>query len=290
MNPNSSGRREATMTKRRKRSGSHASERELLEQLAAAPLVDVLGVLAASGVSGCWVQGDTLWTVGFCFASWRIAGGPLRTQELHVRRKVRQKQIDKYRELVKPDAVTQIRARVVEDSVFGHPEALLVRVVGQDDADAELNAEVKRLQQPVTMKDKTFGTFTLDRRIDWYEARAAWNGRKVRLSLAAHEPRDVERAMQVARSLWRAQKSWQTKVSAYAVRELLPLKNGNWLGDEERPLTAKQFQATMKLESITISPDGSFEFWHDDGALFWGHSIQISGSLTKGLYSADIPG
>lgn len=278
------------MAKKPKRAGQPASEQQLLKQLQGAPLVDVLGVLAASGVGGCWSQGDTLWTLGFEFAAWRIGGGPLKTEPLYVRRKVQEKQIDKYRDLVKPNGVTRIRARVVEDSVFGRPDALLARVVGQDDSDAELNAEVKRLLQPVKMKDKTFGTFTLNKRIDWYEGRAAWNGRKVHLSLTASQPRDVERALKVARTLWRAQKSWRTKVLAYASRQLLPLKNENWLGDDERPLTARQFQSRMKLESISVSPNGSFEFWHDDGNLFWGHSIQICGSLAKGLYDADIPG
>jgi hypothetical protein len=30
-------------------------------------------------------------------------------------------------------------------------------------------------------------------------------------------------------------------------------------------------------------PDGAFEFWHNDGDLFWGHSILIVGSLEEGL-------
>jgi hypothetical protein len=267
-----------------------AGLQQLLKQLAAAPLVDVLGVLAASGVGGSWSQGDTWWTLGFGFASWRIAGGPLRTQELFVRRKVRENVIDKYRKLVKPNVVTRIRARVLEDSVFDRPEALLVKVVGRDKSDAELNAEVNRLQQPVRIKDKTFGTFTLDRRVDWYEGKAAWNGHKVRLTLSAHEPADIERALQVARTLWRAQRSWSVKVLAYAVNQLLPLKNDNWLSEDEQPLSPKQFKARMTLDSITVSPEGSFEFWHDDGDLFWGHAIHISGSLGDGLTNADIPG
>jgi hypothetical protein len=163
-------------------------------------------------------------------------------------------------------------------------------VIGRDKSDTELNAEVKRLQQPVTMKDKTFGTFTLDRSIKQYQCWTTWNRRKVQLSLATDEPHDVERALQVARRLWKAQKSWHTKILDYATRQLLPLKNGNWLDENEKPLTAKQFQTRMKLESITVSPDGSFDFWHDDGDLFWGHSIEIGGNLAKGLKYANIHG
>jgi hypothetical protein len=46
----------------------------------------------------------------------------------------------------------------------------------------------------------------------------------------------------------------------------------------------------MKLTSISIGSEGTFEFWHNDGDLFYGHSIQIGGSLAKGLTRADIPG
>ena len=54
--------------------------------------------------------------------------------------------------------------------------------------------------------------------------------------------------------------------------------------------TEKQFKNRMSLESITVYTDGTFEFWHDDGGLFWGHSILISGDLVKGPIDADIPG
>lgn len=278
------------MTRQSKQSAKHPNERQLLRQLAAAPIVDVLGILAGSGVSGGWSQGDTLWTLLVTFASWRVPGGELHTKELIVRRRVRERAIDRYRQLIKPDVVTRIRVRLVENSVFGCPEALLVKVVGRDASDAQMNAEVERLQKPVRFKDKNFGTFTLDRRINWFEAKSAWNGRKVRLNLAAVEPDDVDRALQAARKLWRSQKMWRAKVLAYAVQELLPLKNDLWLGDGETKLSAKQFQERMTLESISVSPDGSFDLWHDDGDLFCGHSIQICGSLAKGLTSADIPG
>jgi hypothetical protein len=277
------------MVNKDRRASFEASEQRLWKQLEAASLVDVLGVLSGHGVGGGWSQGDKLWTLSLSFASWRIAGGPLRTQELFVRRKVRERAIDRYRQLVKPDVVTRIRARVVENSVFHRPDALLEKVLGQDKCDAELNAEVHRLQKPVRFKDNTFGTFTLNRRVDWFEGKATWNGRKVQLALSACEPAEVERALKVGRTLWRAQKKWQAKVLAYAVQELLPVKNEH-LEEDEQPLSSKQFQARMKLENITVNPDGSFTFWYDDGDLFWGHAIQICGSVAKGLYDADTPG
>jgi hypothetical protein len=46
----------------------------------------------------------------------------------------------------------------------------------------------------------------------------------------------------------------------------------------------------MKLETISVSSDGSFNFWHDDGDLFYGHAIQVGGNLVEGPTYADIPG
>jgi hypothetical protein len=55
-------------------------------------------------------------------------------------------------------------------------------------------------------------------------------------------------------------------------------------------LSAEEFGSRMTLTSITIEETGSFEFWHDDGDLFWGHSIQISADVANGPTDADIPG
>jgi hypothetical protein len=55
-------------------------------------------------------------------------------------------------------------------------------------------------------------------------------------------------------------------------------------------LPTKQCNVSLKLESITVYPDDSFEFWHNDGDLFWGHSILVSGSLSEGPTDAEVPG
>jgi hypothetical protein len=79
------------------------------------------------------------------------------------------------------------------------------------------------------------------------------------------------------------------KVNDFAVKEKLELAN-EWRDGGVKPITAKGFLRRMKLKSISIKRDGEFEFWHDDGDLFCGHSIHILGSLKNGLTHSDIPG
>ena len=147
------------------------------------------------------------------------------------------------------------------------------------------------MKKPVTFDDDLFGTFTLDRRINSFDADTAWNGKKICLSLSLKEKEDdPHRYLETAKQLWADQKNWAAKINDFAAEELLELKNFSWLDDNEEEVTKTEFLLKMKLETITINSDGSFTFWHDDGNLFFGHSIEITGNLKDGLKSADIPG
>ena len=90
--------------------------------------------------------------------------------------------------------------------------------------------------------------------------------------------------------LYNDQTNWNNKIVDYATSELLPLKNDSWLEEDEAEITEEQFKERMELESITVCKDGSFEFWHSDGELFWGHSIVIYGNIVDGPDDSDISG
>jgi hypothetical protein len=90
--------------------------------------------------------------------------------------------------------------------------------------------------------------------------------------------------------LWDSRESWSDRIANYATTKLLGLKNKTWLGEDETELSAEQFRSKMKLESISMEPNGDFEFWFDDGDLFWGHAIRVSGNLSDGPTDAEIAG
>ena len=78
-----------------------------------------------------------------------------------------------------------------------------------------------------------------------------------------------------------------------AARDLLELAN-DWASDggcEEREpgeITRGQFMERLEPDAVQISGDGSFDFWFNDGALFWGHSIHVTGSLEGGPEKAEM--
>ncbi|HET6251983.1 MAG TPA: DUF2262 domain-containing protein [Tepidisphaeraceae bacterium] len=245
--------------------------RKLGEELASAPVVEVVGVVNPPGAGGGKFQGEKAWRLSFDFAAWRTTGGEVRATKLAVHKEVTHDELDSLVEVLLPYKVFRIRARVVEGT--GAPQARLESVVGKEESDRELNEFARQLQMPVTCKDAQFGKFTLDRNVDWYVGESRWNDQPIKLTLSPDNAGSIEEALKTARILWKRQPSWDRKVQKFAVSKLLPLKNSSWLDVDEPKLTAKGFLAKMKLESITIYADGSFDFWHNDGDLFWGHSI-----------------
>jgi len=269
---------------------AEARQKELLKRLALAPVVDVVGVVGASAPSGSQSGGEKLWSLLFDFQVWRTKSTGLQTQPLIIRRKVTMEELHRWQESINPYTVIRIKARVVVGADEDGHQALLEDFVGRESSDEELNRHLKQLQQPVTFEDPSLGTFTLDRRVDWFSGTVAWEGHPISLNLSGSETHKVLDALKTAHALWKSPNTWNRRIRDYAVEKLLPLKNESWLDENEPALTPDEFRARMTLQSITVYPDGSFDFWHNDGDLFWGHSIHISGSLANGPTGADIPG
>lgn len=266
-----------------------ARKQALAAQFADRPVEDVIGLVDASGPGG-WPEEGGQWTVSFTFHNWKVRPGPMKSRPLSVRLTTSRQVFNSLWERVHSYSVVRIRARVVEESVIGTPQAELVEFLGPDGTDSEMNQAGVDLQTPVHHQDHQFGQLTLNRRVNWYTAETKWNGEPVSLNLTVDESGSIDAALQTARTPWDDQKQWTRRIVDYAVRELRPLKNECWLGEGEGELSADEFKARMSLVAVTVEPDGSFDFWHDDGDLFCGHSIQISGNLSEGPTQADIPG
>jgi len=155
---------------------------------------------------------------------------------------------------------------------------------------SQLQEIAEELAKPVVINTQRFGDLTLDRSIQWFEGEADWNGKTIRINFDTDGNQDISACLEVAEKLWDDQKLWKQKVADHAVKELLSLKNETWLDEGEALLTADEFKSRMKLQSITIRAGGGIDFWFDDGDLFWGHLIHVSGSLKEGLDQAGIAG
>jgi hypothetical protein len=244
----------------------------------------VVGVVDMHGAGG--IKTGAAWTLQFGLDTWRREDGASCSTPLAVAREVTIDELRQHMNRIRGGEIITARVRLV-DAASAVLLGLLDRPIDPDDP---LAARVRALTTPQTRTHPLFGTLTLDRRVDWYEATTTWSGAPVRLSLPAMDDEQLEAALACAVELWNAQSSWSERVREFAADKLLGLKNGSWLGDDDDEVTRDEFKRRMVLRSITVHPEGEVEFWHDDGDLFWGHSIHVSGSLQDGPTDADIPG
>lgn len=129
----------------------------------------------------------------------------------------------------------------------------------------------------------------VDRQLGSYETRAHWQGVEIDVSIDADE--DVAAALHTAHQLWADQGSWQARILARAVADLLLTYNENWQDEEDgADLTADAFAARLTIESISAGADGEFTFYFADGDMFSGHTVFVRGSLLDGPRKANLGG
>ncbi|MEM9259460.1 MAG: DUF2262 domain-containing protein, partial [Bacteroidota bacterium] len=134
----------------------------------------------------------------------------------------------------------------------------------------------------------SFGTIEYSPDFDSYTTNASWLGEEIELEFWFDDNRTIEEALITAERLWERQSDWQRKIEAFIIAELIGLKNEAWLEENEPPVGAPLFLSRIRLEVVSVGEEGGFCFWYDDGELFWGHSILVSGTLTDGITDAEI--
>jgi hypothetical protein len=244
----------------------------------------IQGIILPSGQGGWPGKNDGYEVHCIAFAAWRRVGDAVVNRKLTLLRPVPpncnywgdfpMQSIQRFRVLLSLD---ETRAIIAESLPVDVP-------------DEELEELSEELRKPVVIVTKRFGDLVLDRSIGLFEADTKWNGREVRIRFPLDEEEVSELALNTAEALWSEEAEWNMRIEECAVEELLDLRNDTWRQDGEPELTAVQFVARMALTDISITSEGEFEFWYDDGELFWDHAIMVSGDLQNGPTDAGIHG
>jgi hypothetical protein len=270
--------------------GEKQRHETLFADLAAQPIVEIIGIVAplsGGGVNYAW---SDLYSLYLNFDAWRVRGGPLRKETLALKRMCTKKEMIELGRRFEVDTIISVRARLAEKNLMGTPHALLEELGGPVGDDAEMNEFLAELLRPVTHADPVLGTLVFDRGLEHFSGRVLWRGQLVEINLDVSKRELLPQIITIARTLIRDQAEWHDRSREFASKELLSLKNENWLDEGEEELTADDFRKRLTMSSLTLDPDGSFTFWFDDCGLFFGHTVAVSGTLPGGFESADIHG
>ncbi|WP_087026554.1 DUF2262 domain-containing protein [Thaumasiovibrio subtropicus] len=263
---------------------------KLEKEFASLPETIVSGVVGASGPGASKVSSEQYWSLNLSLIAWKERGGQVNDSKLILSKNLADGELEAIQATIKRESLVQLQVKLSKVSPFGDARAQVVSVLDAPD-DAELRAVLRKFKEPVEITHPEFGILVLNRTVDWFEGTVNWIDEPISVSVSLDEENgSSDASMKTLEALYSGASDWSKRITNYAVSELLELKNDNWLMDGQEALTAADFISAMKLDSITVYPDGEFEFWHNDGDLFWGHSILVSGSLAEGPNDADIPG
>lgn len=141
--------------------------------------------------------------------------------------------------------------------------------------------------------DDVLGTLHWDDNLNWYRGEVPLGDKTIDVSLTPDEDGDAAVARARARDIVTRLAHYKELAANYAVDGLLDLAN-DWNENDEdgddSEVTAEEFTSRMTLESITVEADGGVTFWHNDGDLFSGHSIQVSIDANDECTLTNIPG
>ena len=249
--------------------------------------MSILAVTGANGFGGRRVREDGPWIATLELTAWKEEDGdePARRGNFLLVALADDKLLSYLRRRVLRDSVVQVKVRPSEDfSTF------LMLELPQPETDGEMKAILEEQKKPVVRQAPGLGDFTLNRSLGWFEAEVDWMGQTARLDIDQEENWDP--CVEHAKALLAAQTDWDGKVRAFAAQALLDLAN-QWAQqdqsqEEPEEITQEQFIERMELDAIQVDAAGGVEFWFNDGDLFWGHAIHVTGSLDKGPETAEM--
>lgn len=251
----------------------------------------ILAVTGAGGFGGSRTQENGPWLAVLELTAWKEEDSeePAHREKAQLVAVADDRLMDYLRRRVRGDSVFQIMVRPSEDG-----KQFLMTELPQPEIDPEMKAILEEQKKPVSIWVPELGTFTLNRLVNWFEAEVEWLGQPARLDIDREE--DWDACVERAKALMADQKGWDEKVRSFAADQLLEQAN-DWAQDaagneDEEPeeITREQFMERMELDAVQISADGRFEFWFNDGDLFWGHAIHVTGSLDQGPEMAQLEG
>ncbi|MDF1661583.1 MAG: DUF2262 domain-containing protein [Planctomycetota bacterium] len=144
-----------------------------------------------------------------------------------------------------------------------------------------------KLLESVCHVSQLFGPMKLDRQVNHYEGAGVWCGEAVSVTFCVEESAELKGLEKIAKKLWGNQKKWSQTIKAYATKKLRHVLNDCWLEDGEKLYSKKKFCKKLSLRTISLDIRG-FTFWFDDGDMFLGHSVYVTGTLKKGPQFASI--
>jgi|JI10StandDraft_1071094.scaffolds.fasta_scaffold246397_2 hypothetical protein len=229
------------------------------------------------------------WSFGVHLCVWRIEGGPLVATLLRLEHSLpSETALNRWIEAVPTDRPIRFRLTAPPELSGERYSARIAEYLGEI-ADSELAQLAEPILRPPPFVHPQLGQFKPAPSLpSFFEGSAMWRGQEVGLTLILDGAgRLDDRALDFLNLCDHADR-WQAMVEDAIYEHLFELWDDNWRDEAEPSLSRAQWLGRMRLVDISVSENEQVSFEYDDGNLFWGHRVSVSGSLEGGIVDATI--
>jgi hypothetical protein len=138
--------------------------------------------------------------------------------------------------------------------------------------------------------DPVLGKLVFNRDLDWYEGSVQSGGDKIDLAISLEGVTDDERVVAAVSANVSTVLRLVPEAKGYVTDQLLDIKNGHWLEDDEKPLSRRRFMSHLTPKTLIARTPVDWEMYFDAAELFWGHDILVFWNATKGFEGAETVG
>ncbi|MDR3272981.1 MAG: DUF2262 domain-containing protein [Flavobacteriaceae bacterium] len=247
-------------------------------------IINIIIITGASSFSAAQQLGnEELWTAHIKVTAWKLTDSEeINCGEYSLVTKADDDYLRHLQEKTLPNSIISVKVRRKDN------EFLLVEFSDDECKNLLLEKILKEQKKPVLYRDPFLGKFVLDKNLDLFEGKIKWRNKKIDMTVPKYPEKRLKDAFVTVNTLLKKQIVWDEKLKRFAANKLLKLKNTSWLNENEPQITLPEFVRRIKTEHIEVYPKGRFEFWFNDGDVFGGHAIVVSGSLEKGPSKATV--
>ena len=244
----------------------------------------VLVVTGAKGFASDKAADEELWTASMELTAWMEDNSPnIQRGEFKLVAKGDETLMNFLRQRVPRDFILKCRVRLSLDGT-----SLLLTNLPEPGFDPDLKAILEEQKKPVAVEVEGLGKFMLNRSVGVLQAEIQFMGQGVQLCFDKDEDRAA--CGRTAKAVLDDLIALDEKARSLAADKLLELAN-EWAADADgEEVSREEFLSRMTLETIDVAENESFNLWYNDGELFFGHVIHVSGNLNEGVTDARMEG
>ena len=244
----------------------------------------ILAVTGFTPFGGKRPDDSQLWVSGINLTAWMEDNSPnIQRGEFKLVAKGDETLMNFLRQRVPRDFILKCRVRLSLDGT-----SLLLTNLPEPGFDPDLKAILEEQKKPVAVEVEGLGKFMLNRSVGVLQADIQFMGQAVQLCFDKDEDRAA--CGRTAKAVLDDLIALDEKARALAADKLLELAN-EWAADaDEEEVSREEFLSRLMLETIDVAENESYNLWYNDGELFFGHVIHVSGNLNEGVTDAQMEG